>query len=136
MSAVITAEPGVGEIISTNPATGEEVGRVPVTSPADVHECVERGRAVFAEWKHTSFSERRRLVMKAREVILAEMEEIAHLISDESGKPFGEAIAMEIAPVLDLMQYFARNAEKMLRPKRIGIGLYALMGRSSKIVYH
>ena len=43
---------------------------------------------------------------------------------------------MEIAPVLDLMQYFARNAEKMLRPKRIGIGLYSLLGRSSKIVYH
>src|SRR4030095_15335264 len=74
--------------------------------------------------------------MKAREVILAEMDEIAHLISDESGKPFGEAIAMEIAPVLDLMQYFARNAEKMLRPRRVGIGLYGLFGRSSKIVYH
>jgi succinate-semialdehyde dehydrogenase/glutarate-semialdehyde dehydrogenase len=43
---------------------------------------------------------------------------------------------MEIAPVLDLMQYFARNAEKMLRPQRIGIGLYLLMGRTSKIVYH
>ena len=74
--------------------------------------------------------------MKAREVILAEMDEIAHLISDESGKPFGEAIAMEIAPVLDLMQYFARNAEQMLKPRKIGIGLYGLLGRSSKIVYH
>ena len=73
--------------------------------------------------------------MRAREVILAEMDEIAHLISDESGKPFGEAISMEIAPVLDLMQYFARNAEKLLRPHRIGIGLYSLLGRSSKIVY-
>jgi succinate-semialdehyde dehydrogenase/glutarate-semialdehyde dehydrogenase len=136
MSAVVTAELGVGEIISTNPATREEVGRVRINSPDEVRECVEQGRKAFAEWKHTSFSERRRLVMKAREVILAKMDEIAHLISDESGKPFGEAIAMEIAPVLDLMQYFARNAEKMLRPKRVGIGLYALIGRSSKIVYH
>jgi succinate-semialdehyde dehydrogenase/glutarate-semialdehyde dehydrogenase len=73
--------------------------------------------------------------MKAREVILAQMDEIAHLISAESGKPFGEAIAMEIAPVLDLMQYFARNTEKLLRPGRRGIGLYATLGRSSKIVY-
>ena len=64
------------------------------------------------------------------------MDEIAHLISAESGKPFGEAISMEIAPVLDLMQYFARNTEKLLRPAKIGIGLYALLGRSSKIVYH
>ena len=61
--------------------------------------------------------------MKARDVILAEIDEIAHLISAESGKPFGEAISMEIAPVLDLMQWVAKNAEKMLRPKRVGIGL-------------
>ena len=136
MSAVITAGPEAGEIISINPATAEEVGRGRVTTTDEVREIVERARAAFSESKRTPFGERRRLVMKAREVILAEMDEIAHLISDESGKPFGEAIAMEIAPVLDLMQYFARNAEKMLRPKRIGIGLYGLLGRSSKIVYH
>jgi len=136
MSAVITAGSDVSEIVSTNPATGEEVGRARVATANEVHASVERARAAFSGWKRTPFSERRRLVMKAREVILAEMDEIAHLISDESGKPFGEAIAMEIAPVLDLMQYFARNAEKMLRPKQVGIGLYGLLGRSSKIVYH
>jgi len=135
MSAVLTAE-SANELISTNPATGEEVGRVRIATPDEVRDAVSRAREAFAEWKRTPFIERRQLVMKAREVILSELDEIAHLISDESGKPFGEAIAMEIAPVLDLMQYFARKAEKMLRPKRIGIGLYALMGRSSKIVYH
>src|SRR6187399_2512970 len=129
MSAVITAELDVSEIVSTNPATGEEVGRARVTTPDEVRESVERARAAFTDWKRTLFVERHRLVMNAREVILAEMDQIAHLISDESGKPFAEAIAMEIAPVLDLMQYFARNAEKMLRPKRVGIGLYGLLGR-------
>jgi NAD-dependent aldehyde dehydrogenases len=136
MSAVIEARNTSEEIISLNPATGEEIGRVPQMHDDDVRLAVERSREAFAKWKTTSFAERRRLIMKAREVILAEMDEIAHLISAESGKPFGEAIAMEIAPVLDLMQYFARNAEKMLQPVKIGIGLYALLGRSSKIVYH
>ena len=64
------------------------------------------------------------------------MELIAELISAESGKPRGEAIALEIAPVLDLMQWIARSAEKMLRPRRIGIGLFGLLGRSSQVVYH
>ncbi len=124
------------EIVSYNPATGEEVGRVPVTSADDVAAAVARAREASRTWRKTSFTERKRLVMRAREVILDEMDEIAHLISDESGKPFGEAISMEITPVLDLMQYFAKNAEKLLAPHRIGIGLYALLGRSSKIVYH
>jgi len=134
MSATAITE--IDEIVSFNPATGEGVGRVPVTSADDVKAAVDRARAAFQSWRRTSFAERKRLVMAAREVILAEMDEIAHLISDESGKPFGEAISMEITPVLDLMQYFAKNAEKLLGPHRIGIGLYALLGRSSKIVYH
>jgi succinate-semialdehyde dehydrogenase/glutarate-semialdehyde dehydrogenase len=123
------------KIISYDPATGDEVGRVPDMGAEEVRAAVERSRKVFAVWKTTPFAERRRLVMRAREVILGEVDAIAHLISRESGKPFGESISMEIAPVLDLMQYFAKNAEKLLRPRRVGIGLYALLGRSSKIVY-
>src|SRR5436190_2434369 len=133
MATALTFE---DQITSYNPATGEEVGRVPVTSADDVKAGIERGRVAFETWRKTSFAERKRLVMAAREVILAEMDEIAHLISEESGKPFGEAMSMEITPVLDLMQYFARKTEQLLAPHKIGIGLYALLGRSSKIVYH
>jgi len=134
MSAVLPTQSE--EIISYNPATGREVGRAPQTSAENVTAAVTRGRAAFQIWKQTSFAERKRLVMAAREVILAEMDQIAALISAESGKPVAEALSMEIAPVLDLMQYFARNTERLLRPAKIGIGLYGLLGRSSKIVYH
>jgi succinate-semialdehyde dehydrogenase/glutarate-semialdehyde dehydrogenase len=133
MSAVIQL---AEEIVSVNPATGEEIGRVPQTSTEEIRSSIERSRTASRAWKNSSFRERKALVMRAREVILTEMDEIASLISRESGKPVAEALSMEIAPVLDLMQYFARNAEKLLRPKRIGIGLYSLLGRSSKIVYH
>ena len=137
MSAVMTTtETKADELISFNPATGEELGRVRFSTPEDVDEAVARSRVVFHKWKTTSFAERKRIVMKARDVILAEMDEIAHLISAESGKPFGEAIAMEIAPVLDLMQWVARGAKKMLRPRRVDIGSYRLFARSSRIVYH
>src|SRR5260221_13924895 len=112
MSAVLPTQ--TDEIISYNPATGAEVGRVPITSPDEVETAVERTRSAFRSWKNTSFKERAAYIMRAREVILSQMDEIAHLISAECGKPFGEAIAMEISPVLDLMQYFARNTEKLL----------------------
>lgn len=134
MKAVASAEP-TGKIISYNPAIGAEIGRVDAASDKDVAATVANGRTAFADWKGTSFAQRARLVMAAREVILGEMDEIALLISRESGKPVAEALSMEIAPVLDLMQYFARKTEKMLRPRKIDIGLYALMGRASKIIY-
>lgn len=123
------------EIISTNPATGDEVGRVQITNREQVVSAVWASREVFHKWKTSTFRRRRDLILNAREVILAELDGIAKLISAESGKPFGEAISMEIAPVLDLMQWIARGAEKMLRPRKIGIGLYGLMGRSSQIIH-
>ena len=124
------------EIISYNPATGEELGRVRSTDEAEVAAALVQARAAFNSWRQTDFATRRRLIMRAREVILGDLDAIARLISDETGKPVAEAVASEIAPVLDLMQYFARNAEKMLRPRRISIGVFGLLGRSSKIVYH
>ncbi|MEP6788175.1 MAG: aldehyde dehydrogenase family protein [Acidobacteriota bacterium] len=136
MDAVSKVADQTSEIVSYNPATGAEVGRVRQASADEVKSAVECSRAAFQGWKKTSFQERSEYIMRAREVILSQMDEIAHLISAECGKPFAEAIAMEISPVLDLMQYFARNTEKLLAPRKIGIGLYALLGRSSKIVYH
>jgi len=73
--------------------------------------------------------------MKARRIILSELEEIALLISRETGKPITEAISMELAPTLDLMQYFARKSAGLLSPRRISVGQYALMGRSSYEIY-
>ncbi len=79
--------------------------------------------------------ERASYVLRAREIVLAQTEEIADLISRETGKPPAEAISMEIVPTLDLMNYFARNTEELLKRQKIDIGQYGLMGRSSYIFY-
>jgi acyl-CoA reductase-like NAD-dependent aldehyde dehydrogenase len=123
------------EIISYDPATGEEVGRVPRHAAADVDASVARARAAQKGWGALSFRERADVVMRARSLVLEEMDEIAELISRESGKPAAEALAMEIVPTLDLMQFFARKAERMLRPEKIDIGLYRFMGRTSTVEY-
>ena len=123
------------EVISYDPATGEEVGRAPLSTPEDVARAVARAREAQKAWAALSFRERASFVMRAREVVLAEMEEIAALVSRESGKPPAEAVSMEIVPTLDLMQFFARKTERMLRPERIDIGLYNFLGRTSTIEY-
>src|SRR4030095_3309975 len=42
---------------------------------------------------------------------------------------------MEIVPTLDLMHSSAENTESLLDPRKIGLGQYGLMGRSSYVVY-
>ena len=123
------------EIASHDPSTGEEIGRVPVASAEEVAAAVRRARAAQTSWGALSFRERGRVVMRARKIVLERMDEIAQLISRETGKPIAEAIAMELVPTLDLMQHFARRTERLLKAERINIGQYGLMGRSSRIVY-
>ncbi|HEY6805111.1 MAG TPA: aldehyde dehydrogenase family protein [Pyrinomonadaceae bacterium] len=123
------------ELICHNPATGKETGRAPIVSPEEVRAAVARAREAQKEWDKLSFSERARFILKAREIVLAQMDEIAQLISRETGKPIPEATSMEVVPTLDLMFYFATKTAKLLKPGAINIAQYGLMGRSSKINY-
>src|SRR5437667_1704711 len=131
MAQSIPAKLETAELIARDPATGEEIGSAPLTMPEDVARAVGRAREAQSAWARASFRERGRVMMKARRIVLKELEEIALLITRETGKPVAEAIAMEIVPTLDLMHYFARHTGALLRRERIGLGLYAWMGRSS-----
>lgn len=123
------------EVISYDPATGEEIGRAPLSSPEEVQQAVRRARAAQPAWASLSFRERARIILKARELMLNERDEIARLVSRETGKPATEALSMEIVPTLDAMHYFAHASENLLRPQKIDIGQYGMMGRSSRIVF-
>src|SRR2546426_4173119 len=135
MAQSIPAKSPGAELISHDPTTGEEIGRAPIVMPEDVARAVGRAREAQSEWAILTFRERGRLIMKARKIILGELEEIASLISRETGKPVSEAVAMELATTLDLMQYFARKTASLLRPRRVSVGLYWSMGRSSYEIY-
>ncbi len=123
------------EIVSYDPSTGEEIGRAPLMSAGEVAAAVDRARAAQHAWAKLSYRERGRVILRAREIVLEQLEEIAKLISRETGKPATEAISMEIVPTLDLMHHFAENTQRLLDDRRIDIGQYNLMGRSSYVVY-
>lgn len=135
MAQSISAKSPGAELICHDPATGEEIGRASLTMPEEVARAVGRARDVQPAWAAKSYRDRGQVIVAAREIILKAMEEIAFLISIETGKPVAEAISLEIAPALDLMQYFARKTASLLAPRRIGIGQYWLMGRYSYEIY-
>jgi succinate-semialdehyde dehydrogenase/glutarate-semialdehyde dehydrogenase len=135
MAQSIPAKSKGAELSSYDPATGEEIGSVPLTMPEEVARAVGRAREAQRAWAGRSFRDRGRVIMKARRIILKEMEEIALLISRETGKPISEAISMELATTLDLMQYFARKTASLLSPRRVSVGQYWSMGRSSYEIY-
>jgi succinate-semialdehyde dehydrogenase/glutarate-semialdehyde dehydrogenase len=123
------------EIIAHDPSTGEEIGRVPLMDADQVAAAVNTGRVAQAAWAKLSYRERARFILRARQIVLDQLEDIAQLISRETGKPKSEAISMEIVPTLDLMHYFAHNTRHLLDRRKIDLGQYNFMARSSYIVY-
>ena len=123
------------EIISIDPSTGEEIGRARLMDASDIAAALDRARTAQHEWSKLSYKERARFILSAREIVLDQLEEIAQLISRETGKPATEAISMEVVPTLDLMHYFAEKTQRLLDRTRIDIGQYGLMGRTSYVVY-
>ena len=66
MAQTITAKSSGAEIISHNPATGDEIGRAPLLIPEEVARAVGRAREAQGGWAARSFGERGRAIMQAR----------------------------------------------------------------------
>ncbi len=107
-----------GELISTNPATGDEVARLPVASAADVKAAVDRARAAAAWWAGLGWRERRRRLLAWRSLLVNRIEELAELIHREGGKPVDEAL-LEVVVSVDHAAWAAKHARKVLGPRRV-----------------
>ncbi len=77
---------------SYNPATGEEVGEVPVTPVAEIPAIVARARAAQSAWAALGLEGRAELLAKAADVFGERVEKHAELITTEMGKPLNEAV--------------------------------------------
>jgi len=93
-----------GCILNKNPATGELISKVPITT--NVEEIVEKAHDAFLPWSTTtSAQERIELLKKGLEEIKSISTELAPLITQEMGKPLLEAQG-EVEGVADKDEYF------------------------------
>ena len=77
---------------SYNPANGNLVGEVPITSPDDIPAIVDRARAAQPAWEALGHAERARRLTKASEAFAERAEELGRLITEEMGKPLAEGV--------------------------------------------
>jgi malonate-semialdehyde dehydrogenase (acetylating)/methylmalonate-semialdehyde dehydrogenase len=79
--------------ISRNPATGEELARVPLSAAADVERAVAAARAAQPGWAATPVLVRARALMELRQVLVAHQDELARLVATDNGKTVPDAFA-------------------------------------------
>ena len=104
------------EFRSLDPATGETVWTGRGATTDDVREAVGAARAAFVGWALTPLAERVAILERYRDLVNRDAEDLARLISRETGKPFWEtkteAAAVAGKVDISIRAYHERTGEK------------------------
>ncbi|HSD77452.1 MAG TPA: aldehyde dehydrogenase family protein, partial [Solirubrobacteraceae bacterium] len=87
----------------TNPATGEVLARVPLSSRADLDAAVAAAREALPAWRAVSVIARARMLFALREGLEGRKEELARSVTTEMGKTIGDARA-EVARMIEMVE--------------------------------
>jgi len=74
-----------------NPALGEVIRQVDFAGPADVRKAVEAASAAFPGWSQTPALRRARVMFKLKQLLEANIDELARLLTEEHGKIVDDA---------------------------------------------
>jgi acyl-CoA reductase-like NAD-dependent aldehyde dehydrogenase len=88
-----------------NPATEEVLADCPTASEAQLNEAVEAAQAGFQTWKNTPIEERRAKLGEIADIIEANSEDLARILTQEQGKPLEDAMG-EIMGASMFFRYF------------------------------
>jgi len=89
---------------SIDPATGETIGVFPESSQKDIDSAYHFARDSFQGWRQYSRVQRAEYFLKLASIIEDRREEIAHIITLETGKVYNESVA-EVNEALHMAQY-------------------------------
>ena len=119
---------------SFNPATGELIGTVETITPAKVQGIVDDVAEVQPFWAALTLEDRARYMRRAVDVLLADLDEIADLLTNEQGKPRVESYTMELLPTVDSLKWIADNGPSILSDEKLSMPLF-LKSKSAKLTF-
>jgi len=75
----------------SNPATGELIAQVPISTDADVTAAVDAAAAAYPEWRRTPPEDRIQPLFKLKQLLEEHIDELGRIITQENGKTLSEA---------------------------------------------
>lgn len=103
---------------SINPATGKFLKTFKELTAAQLEKSLRTATACYAEWRHTSFAHRATVAARAAAILRKRVDEFARPMTLEMGKRIDEARG-EVAVSADIIDYYAKNAERFLAPQKL-----------------
>jgi succinate-semialdehyde dehydrogenase/glutarate-semialdehyde dehydrogenase len=101
-----------GSIDVDNPATGEVVGSVPRLGRAETRAAIDAAARAFPAWRRKTAKERAAVMRRWFDLMLANQEDLARLMTMEQGKPIGESRG-EVAYAASFLEWFGEEAKRI-----------------------
>ena len=123
-----------------NPANGEHLAKIADATEEDVNDAVRAAREAFNKFKHTTVSERAKLLNKIADIIDEHKEHLAKVESMDNGKPIRETLNVDIPFAAEHFRYFAgvimgeEGSANVLDEKQLSIVLREPIGVVGQIV--
>jgi succinate-semialdehyde dehydrogenase/glutarate-semialdehyde dehydrogenase len=96
----------------TNPANGETISEIASVGQAETACAIAAAKAALPAWREKTAKERSAVLRKWYELIMANQEDLARLLSWEQGKPLAESRG-EIAYGASFIEWFAEEAKRV-----------------------
>ncbi|WP_404455038.1 CoA-acylating methylmalonate-semialdehyde dehydrogenase [Virgibacillus necropolis] len=96
-----------------NPATGEVIAHVPISSNEDLDHAVEVADEAFQTWKEVAVPKRARILFKYQQLLVEHWDELAELLTIENGKSLKEAHG-EVLRGIECVEYAAGAPSLMM----------------------
>ena len=96
----------------TNPATGRAVGTVPKLGAAETRRAIEAANGRLPAWRAKTAKERAAVLRKWFDLMMANQEDLAILMTLEQGKPLAESRG-EIAYGASFIEWFAEEGKRV-----------------------
>jgi succinate-semialdehyde dehydrogenase/glutarate-semialdehyde dehydrogenase len=96
----------------TNPATGELLGTVPSMGAAETRRAIEAANAAWPAWRSKTAKERSTILRKWADLMMANQEDLAIIMTAEQGKPLVESRG-EIAYAASFIEWFAEEGRRV-----------------------
>jgi aldehyde dehydrogenase (NAD+) len=114
---------------SVDPATGEVLATLPVSSEADVDAAVSAAREAQPAWAAVDPTRRTRLLIRLAELVDEHAAELAELESRDVGKPIAESSTRDVKFTAQTWLYYSGWPSKILgttNPANAGVFTYTL----------
>lgn len=105
-----------------NPATGEPIGEVPALGPDDVPAMIQAARAAFPSWSRLTLERRAEYLLRARDLLLDQREEVIDLLVRETGKARFDALA-DVLVICETISYYTAHARDFLADQSVSTRL-------------